>query len=263
MAKNIHLGALGSGSRGNAFVLRQEDGAVLIDAGFSRREICARLTALGIDPGTLKAVLVTHEHDDHVKGCRVLCDQFDIPMYATCRTADHMRRRNLLPSRVRLFEPGSCFEVGDFEISPFSVPHDAVDPVGFVIRCGEFKFGFATDLGKVNPLTSMRLANCDVLVLESNYDEHMLMNSDRDLQLKRRIRGDFGHLNNRDATGALPALLGERTRILLFAHVSSECNDYALVDQLGRSMLENMGRTDIHFDVVRQHEPLPLMEIGV
>ncbi len=260
-ADKISFGALGSGSRGNAFILRCGQDAVLIDAGFSRRELCARLVKLGIDPGMIRAVLVTHEHEDHVKGMRVLCEQFDIPAYGTGRTMEHLRKHDKLPSRVRLFEPGSCFEIASFEISPFAIPHDAVDPVGFVIRCGGRKIGIATDLGKINPLTSMRLADSDALVLESNYDHDMLMNSSRTMQLKRRIRGQFGHLNNMDAVSALPSLLGARTRALLFAHVSSECNTYETVFHLGRSALDGMGRQDVFFDVVKQDDVLPLLHL--
>ncbi len=262
MSVLIHLAALGSGSRGNAFALLRGQDAILVDAGFSRRELCGRLAAAGVAPESIRAVLLTHEHEDHVKGGRVFCDALDIPLYASSLTADRLRRQGKLPRRVVEFEPGSCFETAGFEIRPFAVPHDAVDPVGFVIRCGHCRIGMATDLGRLTPLVKTHLANCDALVLESNYDDAMLMNSDRTLHLKRRIRGRFGHLDNADAAAALPELVGDRTRLVLYVHVSGECNTYERAYEEGRTVLRELDRTDIHFQVVRQDMPLPLLPLA-
>ncbi len=258
MASMIHIAALGSGSRGNAFAFSDGENAILIDAGFSRKELFCRLTGCGIAPESLRAVLLTHEHDDHVKGCRVLCNSLNIPLYATCKTADRLRRQAKLPDRVLEFEAGNRFAVAGFDIVSFPVPHDAVDPVGFVLESQTFRIGVATDLGRVNPQVAARLAGTDVLILESNYDDQLLMASDRSIQLKRRIRGQFGHMNNRDAAAALPQLLGPRTRGLMLVHASSECNRYELVESLATETLTLLRRTDIRFAVVRQDEALPL-----
>lgn len=258
MSSFVQMLALGSGSRGNAFAFHYRNSTILIDAGFSRRELCSRMLECNLAPAQLTAVLLTHEHDDHVKGCRVLCNELDIPLYATGITADRLRRQGgKLPDRVIEFEPGGSFEVGPFAISPFSVPHDAVDPVGFSIQAGTVRIGIATDLGRVNPMVANRLHNADALILESNYDDQMLMASERQIQLKRRIRGQFGHMNNLDAAASLAGLLGPRTRTVYFAHVSSECNTYELAEHTGRTALEALGRHDIHFAVVRQDRPLP------
>ena len=132
----VKLSVLGSGSRGNALVLSCEEGAVIVDMGFSRRELRNRLERLEIDPGHLRAALLTHEHEDHSKGCRVFCNELGIPLCAAAPTADYLRRKGKLPERVLEFEPGHDFHIAGFEISPFAVQHDAVCPVGFVIRRG-------------------------------------------------------------------------------------------------------------------------------
>lgn len=203
----VKLCALGSGSRGNALVLTGGDGsAIIVDVGFSRRETHGRMRRVEVDPGTLRAALLTHEHDDHSKGCRVFCDELNIPLCTASLTADYLRKKGKLPARVLEFEPGTDFQIGGFEVSPFLVQHDAVEPVGFVIRRDGVKIGIATDLGDVNALAFQRLCDCDALVLESNYDRQMLRDSDRQLYLKRRILGRHGHLDNLAALGgARPA----------------------------------------------------------
>ena len=257
MSRELYLTALGSGSSGNAFAIHCGSDVILIDAGFSCKELKKRLTSSGIAPENVRAVLLTHEHNDHLCGCRVFCDTFEIPVYMAGQVADRLaRQEKSLPARVFEFEPGGLFSAAGFEIAPFPVQHDTVDPVGFVVSRGNARIGVATDLGKVNALARARLKNCDALVLESNYDLTMLMNSSRRLQLKRRINGEFGHLDNRAAAAALEELIGERTRAVILVHVSSECNTYDLVKNTGMEVLQKLRRHDILLEVARQHEPL-------
>jgi phosphoribosyl 1,2-cyclic phosphodiesterase len=258
----VYLAALGSGSKGNAFVLSRGGDSILIDAGFSRKVLLERMERVGVDPGTIRAVCITHEHDDHVKGARVFCDSLKIPVYATCGTARKMHSSGKLPAKVVEFEPGACFERYGFEISAFSVQHDADDPVGFTIRVEGVKIGFATDLGKVNSLAKARLANCDTLILESNYDDEMLMNSDREFRLKQRIRGANGHLSNALTAAVLPELLGGQSRRVLLAHISGECNTYELAYRSSRGAIDGAGRGEIELGVIRQDEPLPRIELA-
>lgn len=258
----VKLGVLGSGSRGNAFVISSADGAIIIDVGFSRKETRCRMEQLHLHPERLDAALLTHEHDDHSKGCRVFCDELGIPLCTAPETANYLRRKGKLPERVIEFEPGGMFSIGGFEIFPFAVQHDAVNPVGFIIRYGECRIGVATDLGNVNALALRYLADCDALILESNYDEQMLRNSDRQLYLKRRILGRNGHLDNRAALAALDQLLTHRTRLLLLAHLSGECNSPELVERLFSDRLREMGRSDLEFGIIRQDVPLGVYELG-
>lgn len=257
----VKLSVLGSGSRGNALILSCETGAVIVDMGFSRRELRTRMNALGLDPGRLRAALLTHEHDDHSKGCRVFCDELGIPLCTAAPTADYLRRRGKLPERVLEFEPGHDFQIAGFEISPFAVQHDAVCPVGFVIRRGTCSVGIATDLGDVNALAKQRLRGCNALILESNYDAKMLRDSDRQLYLKRRILGRHGHLDNVVAAGVIGELLTARTSVLMLAHLSRECNDPDLVRALFESRLAEIDRRDLRFVVLSQEHPVGPVEL--
>ncbi|MCP3965795.1 MAG: MBL fold metallo-hydrolase [Lentisphaerae bacterium] len=258
----LGITALGSGSRGNSFVVHSPEGNILIDAGFSRKELIKRMEHTGIDPASIAALLLTHEHEDHSKGCRVFCDQMKIPACMTFGTREYLQKKQdekkiaKLPSSIEVFNPGTPFEIVGLKITPFAVQHDAVDPVGFVIEHGSCRIGFASDLGAVNSLAKLRLTDCDMLVLESNYDQDMLRSSDRQYYLKKRIMGRHGHLNNVDAMEALPTLLSEKTKLLYLVHISSECNCYELVRKLGTETLENIKRNDILFKVVEQDTPI-------
>ncbi len=260
--EHVQISALGSGSGGNAFVIKAGEEAILVDAGFSRRELVARLDAIGVNPALLRAVLVTHEHDDHVRGCRVFCDAFNLPACIAGKTADFLRTKNKLPRQLMLFEPGAVFRMGSFSIRSFAVQHDAVSPVGFRIECGARHIGIATDLGAVNALAARHLRDCDALILESNYDREMLRNSERRLHLKRRIMGRHGHLDNREAAAVLPELLTDRTKLLLLAHISSECNAPNLVKDLMHEHLRGIGREKLPFAVLEQDRAFPLFDLG-
>ncbi|MCI5779140.1 MAG: MBL fold metallo-hydrolase [Lentisphaeria bacterium] len=246
--------SLGSGSEGNSFFLDTPRGALLIDQGFSRRELLARMKRAGCDPSRLRGALLTHEHSDHAKGARVFCDALRLPLYTSIGTATRLARRNNLPKLVRTFEPGAAFDVAGVEISSFALPHD-VDTVGFHITCDNVSVGIATDLGCAGESVRRQLANCNALVIESNYDREMLMNSDRTLELKRRICGFRGHLDNAYTAELLAELLGEETGLLLLAHVSRECNDPELLRTVCREKLRELHRDDLRFDILRQDEP--------
>lgn len=229
--------------------------ALLVDAGFSRKELLKRLDILGFDPGTIRCVLLTHEHSDHICGAPLFCDTLQIPLCAAGSVlANQKRKKARLPERLWSFEPGEQFAVGAFNVSSFSVQHDAVDPVGFAISCSGIKVGIATDLGEVSPMVRRNLVNSDVLILESNYDADMLRNSDRREALKNRINGRYGHLDNRAAAAALQNLLGERSRLLLLAHRSSECNTEELVQKEISAELQRIAMTELPFSVLAQEK---------
>ena len=255
MQDPLYIWALGSGSSGNSIVISNGRNAVMVDAGFSCREMKSRLARLSPAPAPIAAALITHDHSDHVKGCRVFCDELDIPAAVSLRTADFLRPKNQLPRKCFYFEPGSRFDVEDFHIRTFPVPHDAMDPVGFVIESGGFSVGVATDLGEIDNISREHLHNCDALILESNYEPDLLRNCDRPLRLKRRIAGRQGHLENRAMCAALPQLLSERTRFLMLVHISSECNHPELVERMARETLENMGRSDVELLIAPQDTP--------
>ena len=247
--------ALGSGSSGNAFVLHSKHGNYLIDAGFSRKELCKRMALCDIAPESVRGILISHEHSDHVKGCRVFADEFDIPAYVACGVTDYLDKKNQLPRKVVEFMPGSSFELPGVQVKPFKVSHDALEPVGFNFLINENRIAVATDLGCMEKAIVNELYNADILVLEANYDLKMLLESDRKNSLKHRIMGRAGHLDNRTTAECLKELLGPRTRALLLAHISSECNDRQLLKEIIDQELNRLKRQDIQMRLLYQDDP--------
>ncbi|MDD2403135.1 MAG: MBL fold metallo-hydrolase [Lentisphaerae bacterium] len=252
----IGVTALGSGSRGNAFVIHSEAECLLIDAGFSRRELLNRMSGTGVDPNSIKTLLVTHEHTDHVAGMRLFCRDYDIPVCMSGGTADYLRRKQNIAHNVFEFAGGNSFESAGFRITPFQVQHDAVDPVGYILTRGGIQIGIATDLGTLDLLAKTRLGGSDILIIESNYDLDMLRNSERQLHLKRRILGRNGHLDNQATLDAFETLISPRTKLIYLVHVSTECNSYSLVRKNAEAKLRQIGRPDIALEVIEQAEPL-------
>ena len=249
------LTILGSGSSGNATVIHCGDEAILVDAGFSRKEILERLGAAGISPSTIKAIIITHEHQDHVKGCRVLSDELDVPVYMTGDTCRYMQEYGFAGQKKKLFAPGSVFEIASFKVEPFTVQHDALQPVGFVIRKGALKIGIATDLGFMTTLVKHKLKACDALLLEANHDLEMLKNSKRPYAIKKRIMSRHGHLNNNDAISSFCELFAENTKQLFLVHISGECNDRNLLRDLAQNKLTELRRNDIFLSLPEQSAP--------
>ena len=254
MQSFLYISTLGSGSSGNSLIISNGASALMVDVGFSCKETKNRLSRLLPAPAPLAAALITHDHSDHVKGCRVFCDEKQIPAAVSIRTAEYLRPRDMLPCRYFEFEPGSEFEVANFRVRSFPVSHDATEPVGFVICSGAFSVGIATDLGELDQNASRHLQDCDALILESNYDPCLLRDCDRPLRLKRRIAGRHGHLENGALCNALPQLISERTKLLMLVHISSECNDHELALRMAREKLAEMGRSDIVLSAARQDQ---------
>ncbi|MBO7146488.1 MAG: MBL fold metallo-hydrolase [Lentisphaeria bacterium] len=256
MKGKFGITVLGSGSRGNASVIHGPDGAILLDAGFSAKEIEKRLQYSGIEPQSIQAVLITHGHGDHTKGCRAFADRYKICSYFTAATRHEGERCKFLPEKQAVIAPGSSFEIAGITVEPFTLPHDAVDTVGYVFQAYSRKIGVATDLGHLNMLARQKLKGCTLLVLESNHDPQMLQASTRPIQLKRRILSRHGHLSNADALSALDELLTEESTSLVLAHLSSECNNRELVEKLAAEKLAGLNRQDIFLRIAVQDQPL-------
>ena len=245
---------LGSGSKGNSLLIHSDSSAILVDAGFSRKEFLKRVSHAKIDVASIKALLITHEHVDHVKGARVIADYLDIPTYTVSLVFKHLRQKNLVGKTVELFHSGTEFLIDIFKIQPFSVPHDSLEPFGFVIHVHGKSIGIATDLGHLSNLVKFKLKTCDALILESNHDAQMLMQSERTIHLKRRIRGKFGHLNNQEAMSSLEHILHDKTKHIVFYHLSSDCNKPELIVKSAQDKLNELNRSDIRFAIARQNE---------
>jgi phosphoribosyl 1,2-cyclic phosphodiesterase len=232
----IRFASLGSGSKGNALLVEAGGTRVLVDCGFGARETAARLERLGVAPESVVAVLVTHEHGDHVGGVAACAARFGWAVHASHGTA--AAARQLADASVRRFDSHAAFAIGDLEIHPYPVPHDAREPTQFVFSDGARSLGLLTDVGSVTPHIVAMLTECAALVLECNHDAAMLARGRYPAPLKRRIAGEYGHLDNLAAADLLRAIGGQGLSHVVAAHLSEENNTpdlacTALADALG------------------------------
>ena len=215
-----------SGSSGNALYMAYENTRLLIDAGVSGAKVTAALNELGVDAGQLDALLITHEHSDHIAGAGILSRRHDLPIYASEGTWAAMTEKlgGVAPKNRRVFDAGTDFCIGDVAISSFSIPHDAADPVGFSLFAGGVKLTVATDLGALRDNWMSCTDDSDLVLLESNHDVDMVKAGRYPYELKRRILGNRGHLSN-DAAGAAAVELYRRgVRAMILGHLSGENN---------------------------------------
>jgi len=221
---------LGSGSVGNATLVEGDDDRVLIDAGFSGRDLELRLRSVGIDPATLGAILITHDHTDHTRGMGVLARRFGLAIYMTRRTAVACAPLLSGDERVLEYASTSPVRIGTLEIAPFLTVHDAVDPIAVTVRhipTGS-KMGIATDLGRPTTAVRAALARCHMLVLEANHDDALLWRGPYPWSVKQRIASTHGHLSNRSSAQLLRDLVHPELVAVGLAHLSQHCNDPGL-----------------------------------
>lgn len=216
---------LASGSAGNCILVASQETRILVDAGISGRQTARRLEQIGVSIETIDAICLSHEHDDHAGGVGVLYKRHQIPVYANGGTADALARRPRLESIPwRIFTTGAPFSIGDLVVEPFSIPHDAYEPVGFAVHCMEGRIGIALDVGTPTTLIRERLRGCHALVVEANHDEHLLQEAPRPWALKQRIRSRQGHLSNRLAAEMLAEIAGPALQQVFLGHISEDCN---------------------------------------
>jgi phosphoribosyl 1,2-cyclic phosphodiesterase len=222
----LSLTVLGSGSAGNCSLIATNQCRLLVDAGFSARQISQRLEAAGVRPESLDGILVTHEHGDHIAGLAIFCRRFGIPVYANSRTAEILRRGFLADfPKWNLFETGRAFPLKDIEIQSFYVPHDAVDPTAFVFTGDAGSIGVLTDLGYAPKLALERIRQVHTLVIETNHDERMLQeDTKRPWSVKQRILSRHGHLSNEAAAKLVGTIAGDQLRRVVLGHLSRDCN---------------------------------------
>lgn len=224
----MRFASLGSGSRGNALVVESGGTRVLLDCGFGIRETVRRLERLGIEAESLSAILVTHEHSDHIGGVFKFARRHSIPVWLTHGTLVAAPQRDTELPEVTLIDGHLAYALGDLEIRPYPVPHDAREPVQYVFSDGARKLGVLTDCGSLTAHVLAMLDGCDALVLECNHDESMLAASDYPPALKRRISGRLGHLSNEAAAALLAQVNVSRLQHLVAAHLSEQNNQPAL-----------------------------------
>lgn len=215
---------LASGSKGNSIFLGTNQVKILIDAGTSAKAIIARLNEINVDISDINAILITHDHIDHIQALKVLAFRLGIPVYANSETAKGIVEQFHECPSFKIFTTGETFELGDLEIHPFSIPHDTVDPVAFTIKTGDLKLGFCTDLGYVTTLVQHQLKNCDYLYIEANHEPSMVHASARPIVYKQRVLSRTGHLSNESCGKLLQEVSHSGLKHVHLAHLSSECN---------------------------------------
>jgi phosphoribosyl 1,2-cyclic phosphodiesterase len=265
----VSVSVLASGSRGNSTIVSSARTKILVDAGISCRETVKRMRALGDDPRTLSAVLITHEHSDHIYGLAVLARKFQVPVFMTGATHQAWARSlrddaGELPklARLEVFSAGRSFDIGDIAVTPFTIPHDAADPVGLTFRAEGIKVAVATDLGYMPPNVCDRLRGCDVLVIESNHDLEMLRGGPYPWSVKQRVGSPTGHLSNDKLAKFLCTDYDGHASYIVLAHLS-ELNNHP---ELALGTAEKaLGRrqTLLHNRLIlaRQAEPMEAIQL--
>jgi phosphoribosyl 1,2-cyclic phosphodiesterase len=249
----VRLTILGSGSGGNCAYLETEQARILIDAGFSGRQIRQRLAQIGRTPECLHGILVTHEHTDHIQGLTALAGKLQIPVYCNRLTQDATERQLEAKFHCRLFATGSSFEIGDIAIDTFPVPHDAQDPVGFLIRTPAGNIGFLTDLGHATKLVIERVRCANALILETNHDMKLLQeDTRRPWSVKQRILSRHGHLCNDAAAQVAEQIVSAELRHLYLGHLSRDCNRPELAFRTVSDRLQKIGATHVKVESTSQ-----------
>ena len=236
---------LASSSSGNSTFIRTEKTRILVDAGLSKRDILARLAAIQEDAEKLDAILITHEHSDHVSGLVALARALNVPIFITRLTAPAIPWGEYTP-RLDCFQAGTTFSVGDIEIDSFTIPHDAIDPVGFCFRSQGIKVGLVTDLGYVTDSIKFHLRGAHLLVLESNHDLEMLKVGPYPWSVKQRVMGRKGHLSNDVVCDFIRADLDSSIDTLVLGHLSEHNNHPGDRAQPGQSRAGSRGPRAVH-----------------
>ena len=258
----MKLAVLGSGSRGNATLIVAGDTRVMVDAGFSGRDLAERLERLAIEPESIDALVITHDHGDHTRGMGVFARRHRVPIYLTDRTRDACAKLLRGTEETRSYRPGEQFSIGRVSVQSFLTVHDAADPVGVTLVDRETgaRVGIATDLGRPTAQVYHALSGCDFLVLEANHDEGMLRTSPYPWSVQNRIASSHGHLSNRAAARVARRLHHPRLAGVLLAHLSNECNAPELAHRTVADALREAGYRGF-LAVAPQDEPTELLDI--
>jgi phosphoribosyl 1,2-cyclic phosphodiesterase len=234
---------LASGSSGNAALMATENTRILVDAGLSMRELRKRLASIGESLDSIDAILITHEHSDHVSGLAVLARNKGVRavIYMTRLTAPAIDWGVTPPARLEPFQAGSCFRIGDIEVQSFGIPHDAIDPVGYCFEAQGVRIGVATDLGYVPESIKFHLRRTNVLLLEANHDLDMLKVGPYPWSVKQRVMSRVGHLSNLHVSDYLTQDLAPCTANLILGHLSEQNNHPAIVQLVAAEALERRG----------------------
>ena len=252
---SIYFCSLASGSKGNCHYVSDGENYLLVDAGLNGKKVDNKLFELEVDPRKLSGIIISHEHRDHVSGAGVLSRKYDIPIYANRGTWEGMMPiiSKVDKNNIKIFRTDKTFRIGNFIIHPYSISHDANDPVGFSIENQGVKISITTDLGCINQVILEKVKGSNLVVLESNHDVDMLKVGKYPYFLKRRILSDEGHLSNEAAGDAILQLIKQNVNSFLLAHLSKENNFPELALQTVRNIMEEndirVGK-DVFIDII-------------
>ncbi len=232
---------LASGSKGNALFFGTKKTRLLIDAGLSAKALEKRLAAIGVHLDEIEAVLITHEHIDHIRGLQTLSSKYNIPLLANSDTAKAIGEALGYFPKFKIFSTGETFEFGDVEIHPFSIQHDTLDPVAFTLKTGPWKVGVCADIGFVTSLVKSHLRACDYLYVEANHQPSMVYACNRPLTYKERVLSRQGHLSNEECADLLAEVAHSGLKHIHLAHLSQECNCPELALKIVGERLASLG----------------------
>jgi phosphoribosyl 1,2-cyclic phosphodiesterase len=256
----MRFAVLGSGSGGNSSLIQSQEVSLMIDAGLSGKQLRTRMDQM--ETSHLDAILLTHEHGDHVRGLKMLLKTIDAPVYTTASTA-HVLRQSGIVANWKTFEAGQGFTIKNLQIESFAIQHDAVDPVGYIVRSNEKSFGFLSDAGHVTNSVIQRMNGIHAIFLEANYDENLLeIDTKRPWSIKQRIASRHGHLSNKQAAELVRTIAHESMQHIVLGHLSSDCNESAIAQQMINNILAELNRNHINVQCATQHETCGWWEIA-
>jgi phosphoribosyl 1,2-cyclic phosphodiesterase len=251
--KKLCYQPLSSGSKGNITLVSSKDTHLLIDCGLPYKQLLDRFEKASIDPSMIDAILITHEHSDHIRGLEVFCKRHQTPVLCTSALALHLKNDCGLNLNYKIFSKEEPFMYGSIQIDPFTISHDAVDPVAFVFTIQGIRIGHCTDLGFVSSLVAKKLEGCHLLLLESNHDVGMVHSSMRPAVYKKRVLSRLGHLSNEASSELVEYLYHEGLKRLYLGHLSEECNHPDKALAVHNEALRATGK-QLDIVIARQHE---------
>ena len=258
----VRLTILGSGSSGNCAYIETDETRLLVDAGFSGRQIRKRLASIGRTPEMLSGILVTHEHSDHIQGLAALADKPRVPIYCNRPTQEAIAFQSEARLDWRIFNTGAQFEVGDITVESFAVPHDAQEPVGFLLHANGVNIGVLTDLGHCTRLVLERVRTANVLAIEANHDVRLLQDCPhRPWSLKQRILSRHGHLSNEAAADTVEQVMTADLRHVFLGHLSRDCNRPELAQRVVQQRLDGIGAAHVQLQLAAQDVPCATLQL--
>lgn len=262
---SLQVSVLASGSSGNVILVSTDQHKILVDAGLSGKKIVHLLDQVGVSGQEIDAILITHEHIDHIRGAGILSRRFDLPIFANEGTWSQMSNQLGKISQANCQVFTGAFSLGKMDIKPFAIPHDAADPIGYVIRVGKDKVGIATDMGQVTPTVLNALKGVNHVILEANHDLEMLKYGHYPWNLKKRIMSERGHLSNDDCGACVVKLAEYCTPCIYLAHLSKDNNIPELAYLTVKNTIEDYGLSlnkDVRLELTFRDRPTNLFKVG-